>query len=137
MGPPGKQHRILEGIENSLRRSDPRLTELFAAFSRLTMHEEMPGTEEVRHRIAVPLLPVWRRLPAVASWLRIRPAARTKAALLFPLAFALVAASVTVSPKAAGSSRCGRRPAATRLARSSAPTRSCGPGAMNPLFFGK
>jgi hypothetical protein len=97
----------------------------------------MPRIEEIRHRAALLFLPVRRRVLAAIGWLRAKPGTRTRAALFFPLAFAVLAASVAISPKSSGAFRCGRRPVATRLARTSALARSCGPGAINPLFFGK
>jgi hypothetical protein len=136
MGLPVKQRRILEAIEHSLWRSDPRLTALFAVFTRLNRHEEMPRIEEIRDRVAFFFQPAHRRLVSALTWLRSRHGARTRAALFFPLAFALVAASVAFSPKSSGTSRCGRRPVATRLVRASALSRPCSP-VVSPLVFGK
>ena len=66
--------RVLRGIERGLADSDPRLVGLFAAFTRLTRGEDMPGGEKLgggrnrmltRPRAAVPNEPpaFWR------SWL--------------------------------------------------------------------
>ena len=50
MGLPVRQRRVLESIETTLRRSDPRLSALYAIFARLTKDEEMPRIEQLRHR---------------------------------------------------------------------------------------
>jgi hypothetical protein len=41
------QQRALGGIEKTLLEDDPGLESLFAIFTRLTLHEAMPGTERV------------------------------------------------------------------------------------------
>jgi hypothetical protein len=42
------QDRALDRIERTLLADDPRLGSLFAVFTRLTRHEAMPATEQVR-----------------------------------------------------------------------------------------
>jgi len=56
MGLPARQRRVLEGIEDKLRASDPRLAAIFFIFGRLTRDEDMPRIEELRHRVAMLLL---------------------------------------------------------------------------------
>jgi hypothetical protein len=137
MGLPAKHRRMLAAIERSLRQSDPRLTALFAVFARLTYHEEIPPIEQVRRRAEVLFLRVRRRLMTGAAWLRVKPAGWVKAAVFFPLAFALVAASFAVGPKTSSATRCSRTPAAAGPAGNTALARSCGPSPMMPVFFGK
>ncbi len=48
MNLPAGQQRILDGIEEGLRRHDSRLASMFATFTRLTKHEEMPEVERLK-----------------------------------------------------------------------------------------
>ena len=47
MSLPAGQQRMLDGIEDWMRAHDSRLASLFATFTRLTRHEEMPGFEQL------------------------------------------------------------------------------------------
>jgi hypothetical protein len=47
MSLPAGQQRMLDGIEDWIRAHDSRLASLFATFTRLTRHEEMPGFEQL------------------------------------------------------------------------------------------
>ena len=47
MSLPACQERILSGIEDTLRKGEPRLASRFAIFSRLTRGEELPRTEQL------------------------------------------------------------------------------------------
>jgi hypothetical protein len=63
MSLPACQQRALDQIEKALMSGDPRLGSLFAIFSRLTRHEAIPGTEQVKPR-------KWQALQALAGTLR-------------------------------------------------------------------
>jgi hypothetical protein len=47
MSLPACQERILSGIEDALRKGEPRLASRFAIFTRLTRDEELPRTEQL------------------------------------------------------------------------------------------
>ena len=47
MSLPDGQQRVLDGIAETLRVTEPRLTGMFAVFTRLTKNEPRPGREEV------------------------------------------------------------------------------------------
>lgn len=53
----GSGPRALHRIDSALSRSDPQLAGIYAVFTRLTRHEEMPSTERIR--------PARRRLQAL------------------------------------------------------------------------
>jgi hypothetical protein len=65
MSLPVRQQRVLEGIAETLRLTEPRLTAMFAIFSRLTRNEPTPRREQ----LAAP-----RRLACLAAILRWLPA---------------------------------------------------------------
>ncbi len=113
----GSQRRALAATERSLHASDPRLAALFAIFTRLNRHEEMPRLEQIRYRLAGVPVAVADAAAACAAWLRLRIGPRTRAALFLPLALMLIAASFAISSRQVSASRCGRRPAATEPAR--------------------
>jgi hypothetical protein len=127
MGLPSSQTRILEKIESALRRSDPRLVSMFVIFTRLNCDEEMPAVEQLRARVAFIVLRVQRRLSAIRRWFATRPRARLRAAIFFPLALAVVAASVVIGSRFSAPQRCTIRTAATRTARPSSRARLCPP----------
>lgn len=66
MGLPARQQRVLDRIEEALRRREPRLVSMFAMFSRLNLGERLPWIE------ALETVPWWsprryrRRMPARA-----------------------------------------------------------------------
>jgi hypothetical protein len=51
MSLPGRQQRALDNIEASLQTADPRLSKMFATFTRLTGADEMPLTEAIYQRL--------------------------------------------------------------------------------------
>jgi Protein of unknown function (DUF3040) len=116
MGLPASQRRILEKIENAMRGTDPRLTSLFAIFSRLNRDEEMPRIEELRAR----------------AWLL-----RRRAAFFLPLALVVVTSTFVVAAALPGPSRCAAAAAAVGTARHSAKVRNCKGAVMNPVLLGK
>ena len=81
MSLPASQQRVLDRIEEALRRREPRLASMFAIFTRLTVHEEVPRTEAL-----VPV-PWW-------SPKRYQAPARVRAAVFLTLAAGLAVAGV-------------------------------------------
>jgi len=94
MSLPAYQQRVLDTIENTLKRREPRLASMFAMFTRVHTNEAIPRTERLE---AVPWW-AWRRLrhggrriPRSAR----RPASAVRAALLVPvMIMAVVSAMV-------------------------------------------
>jgi hypothetical protein len=137
MGLPASQRRILEKIENALRGSDPRLTSLFAIFSRLNRDEEMPRIEELRARASLLLARLHRRLGTADRRLHARPPRRRAAAFFFPLALVVVASSFVVAAVLPGPGRCAAAAAAAGAARHSAKVRNCKGTVIDPVLLGK
>jgi len=73
---PAFRQRALDRIEQTLVAEDPMLGSRFAVFTRLTLNEEMPGTERVRGRlqrfllaaVRPPLLAISLLTLLAASW---------------------------------------------------------------------
>jgi hypothetical protein len=120
MGLPASQRRILEKIENALRGSDPRLTSLFAIFSRLTRDEEMPRVEQLRAHAELLGIRLQNRLAAVSHGLRTMPPARHRAVLFLPLALLVVASTFIMAAALPSSSKCAPVVAAAGVAASAA-----------------
>jgi hypothetical protein len=98
-----RQRRVLCRIEKMLLSDDPGLGSLFAVFTRLTLHEAMPWTEQARP----------------ARWqLRMLVIAAGLATVLAALAFSLLASS---------SHTCGTAPAAGQH-QSVSRVANCSPG---------
>ena len=97
MGLPARQRRVLVHIESTLRGSDPRLAALYAIFSRLTRDEEMPRIEQVRHGARRTAARIGQISARVGARTHIRLIPRQPALLLFPLALALVAATIALA----------------------------------------
>jgi hypothetical protein len=133
MSLPARQRRRLEGIEDKLRSSDPRLAAMFAMFGRLTRDEDMPRIEELRHRAAVLALRIRLWLAAVRGRLglarrrpgdplapgphpghRARSGRRGTAgrrrwrpvAVFFPLALVLMSLAIFVAARFGSAPRC-------------------------------
>jgi hypothetical protein len=81
MSLPASQQRVLDRIEEALKRREPRLVSMFAIFNRLNIHERLPWVE------ALERVPWW-------SPKRYRTVGRARAAVLLALAAALAAAAV-------------------------------------------
>jgi hypothetical protein len=81
MSLPASQQRVLDRIEEALRRREPRLASMFAMFNRLNIHERLPWIE------ALEAVPWW-------SPKRFRAPARIRAVVLLMLAAALVVSGV-------------------------------------------
>jgi hypothetical protein len=103
---PASQRRILEKIEYALRGSDPRLTAMFAIFSRLTRDEEIPRVEQLRARAELPLVRRRGPLPAVSRAPQVISPARPVALLFFPLAFLVVVSAFIMAMALPSSPRC-------------------------------
>jgi hypothetical protein len=84
MSLPACQQRVLDTIENTLQRREPRLASMFAMFTRLNTNEGIPRTE----RLAAAPWWAWRRQRRSAH-LTLRAAGRdasmVRAMLLVPL----------------------------------------------------
>ncbi len=83
MSLPASQQRVLDRIEEALKRREPRLASMFAIFNRLNIHERLPWIE------ALNPMPWW-------SMKRYRPSARIRAVVLLTLAAGLVVSAVFV-----------------------------------------
>jgi len=142
MGLPASQRRVLDKIEDALRAADPRLASLFAMFGRLTGDEEMPRTEELRHRALAAMLRA--RLLLASAGQRRRPGhggrlpARQRYALFFPLALALMALTIVVAARFGGAGTCTAMTAASSTARQvPGPSRLCRAEVLTPGFAGR
>ncbi len=113
MGLPVGQRKHLDKIETSLRASDPRLASLFTIFTRLSQDEEMPALEQVRASAAHVWLWLRFRRSAFGHWLGTKAGARLRAALLFPVAFAVMACTMLLAGGMSGSHRCLSAPRPT------------------------
>jgi hypothetical protein len=83
MSLPASQQRVLDRIEETLKKREPRLASMFAMFTRLTVHERLPRIE------ALEPVPWW-------SFKRYRAPGRVRAVVLLTLAAALVVSAVFV-----------------------------------------
>jgi len=83
MSLPASQQRVLDAIENTLNKREPRLASMFAMFARLTSHEAVPRLESLDTR------PWW-------SPRRYRLRAHLRALVLIPVAAALVVTAVVL-----------------------------------------
>ncbi len=99
MGLPVRQRRVLERIENALRGSDPKLAALYAIFARLTLDEEMPRIEQIRHRALLTMARLRLSLANLRSRVHFRLLPRQRAVLFFPLAVALAVASIVFAAR--------------------------------------
>lgn len=99
MGLPVRQRRVLERIESGLRGSDPRLAALYAIFARLTRDEEMPRIEQVRHRMLRAGIRFRLLLSGIGARFPFRLVPRQPAVVFFPLAVAILVASIVVAAK--------------------------------------
>ena len=83
MSLPVRQQRVLDRIEDALKRREPRLASMFAIFNRLNIHERLPRVE------ALDAVPWW-------SPRRYQAPGRVRAMVLLTLAAALVVSAVFV-----------------------------------------
>jgi hypothetical protein len=89
MSLPARQRRALDAIERALRASEPRLTGMFAIFTRLTREEEPVRTERLPRR----------RLP------RYRPSGNVL--IIHLLAGLVLITGMVIGLSAGGASACG------------------------------
>ncbi len=106
MSLPAGQQRILDGIAETLRLTEPRLTAMFAIFTRLAKNEPPPRVEQLAdHRRVAWLTAPWQRLLAWRSerggpaWLRLL--------IISPVAFAFIALVVLTCIASRGPAGCG------------------------------
>jgi hypothetical protein len=105
MGLPVRQRRVLDRMDRTLRGTDPRLAALYAIFGRLTLGEEIPRFEQLRHGIVLRLGRImarfgWLRriLAAIGRRLHIRRVLpRQRIVLFYPLAIALTVGSIVLA----------------------------------------
>jgi len=145
MGLPVRQRRVLERIETGLKGSDPKLAALYAIFVRLNRDEEMPRIEQLRHGVLVALARLCLVLAAVRSRLhlhlripfrlpfRLQP--RQRAAIFFPIAFALAIATIVFVARSSPSKSCNQIRALSAAQNKSKLCRS--PYSLTPLYVGK
>ena len=89
MGLPASQQRVLDRIEETLKRREPRLASMFTMFTRLASNERLPRIE------ALEQVPWW-------SPKRYRGPVRVRAAVLLALASALVVSAVFLGMSQSG-----------------------------------
>ena len=90
MSLPACQQRVLDRIENTLQRREPRLTAMFAMFTRLNTNERIPRIEHLE----APPWWAWRRRGHLRH---LSHPAALRAMLLIPLAAMLVVTAMFVS----------------------------------------
>jgi hypothetical protein len=83
MGLTASQQRVLDRIEETLKKREPRLASMFAIFNRLNIHERLPWIEALKP------VPWW-------SLKRYHSSARIRAFVLIALAAGLVLSAVFV-----------------------------------------
>lgn len=120
-----RDRQALEAIETELAGSDPKLSSMLNAFTRLTAGEDMPGPQRMRHGPARAL-----RLPQVPGLRRRRRTGRAhwcRACLLLWLVISLALITVAVILARASPGTC---------AHASAPAcavHAAGPAARHPV----
>ncbi len=107
MSLPAAQQRILDGIADGLRRSEPRLAAMYATFTRMCGSEGPPSRERLARG------PAWRSAAAVVTWLRGKltdQGRRTRRRMLIAsqVAVALVLVAVLAGLSSRSSATCGQ-----------------------------
>lgn len=129
MSLPASQQRILDGIADALRISEPRLASMFAMFTRLTKNEAAPWREQLPRR----------RLRDVLTAIKIRCSGRSCGARWFALrlsqlALGLVLAGLVISMTSHRPAGCIGSPtrarASAQLLGLSCPQQASGTGAL-------
>jgi hypothetical protein len=90
MSLPACQQRVLDRIENALQRHEPRLTAMFAMFTRLNKNERIPRVEH----LAIPPWWAWRRRGQLRYLNR---AAALRVMILIPLVAMMAVAAMFAS----------------------------------------
>jgi hypothetical protein len=101
MGLPVGQQRILDGIADALRASEPRLTSMFAIFARLTSNEPRPSQEQLGGWR--PCATVLNFLSRVAGW---RSGTGLRLLVFAQVAIALALLAVLVGRNTGSPTRC-------------------------------
>lgn len=141
MSLPAGQRRALATIEAELQAGEPRLTAMFAMFTRLNNAAETPGAESLgtplaraRHRIKPRLRPRgWRsgtnpeRLP---RRLRGRPPAFVQFAALLPVLLLIALPAIVLSLSRPVRHSCQAAPPMRTLATVLVHRRTCPPGSL-------
>jgi hypothetical protein len=106
MSLPAGQQRILDGIAETFRLTEPRLAVMFAIFTRLTSGEPPPCREQLAVRRRVAWLPApWQQLPA---WRGEHPGLAWRRLLIIgQVAIAFIALFVLMCVTSHGAAGCG------------------------------
>jgi len=114
MSLPAGQQRVLDGIAEALRRTEPRLASKFAIFARLSKDEPPPRREQLAARRPLAfLVAAWRRPPRWdISGADISRARRTRRMMLLisQLAIAFIVLAVLLGLSARMPAHCGSEP---------------------------
>ncbi|HKD89672.1 MAG TPA: hypothetical protein VKB62_14175 [Streptosporangiaceae bacterium] len=116
MGLPAGQQRVLDGIAETLRRTEPRLTVMFAIFTWLTKNEPTPCREQLTvPRRATWLPALWQQLLGWRS--QLRGLAWRRLLIISPVAIGVIALVVLACVSSHGAAGCGdlRRPHADAI----------------------
>ena len=107
MSLPARQQRVLDGIAETLRLTEPRLTAMFAIFTRLTKNEPPPGREQLGDPgLLAWLMPRARRLP---GWRSERGRLPARCLVIFgQMAIAFVVFAVLIGLSSLGTAGCGK-----------------------------
>jgi hypothetical protein len=114
MGLPASQQRVLDRIEETLKRREPRLVSMFSMFTRLAVNERLPRTEVLEQ------VPWW-------SPRRYRGTIRVRAAVLLALASALVVSAVFLGMSQSGAGCAAPFVVRGPMAQSGSHVRNCSP----------
>ena len=101
---PAREQRTLDGIAESLRISEPRLSAMFGIFTRLTASDQPPCREQLAETGALTRLAArWHGRPGTGNELGRRAWRRALVLGQVAIAFVLLAVLIGVSPGHAGS----------------------------------
>ena len=101
---PARQQRTLDGIAESLRISEPRLTAMFGIFTRLTGTDQPPAREQLAETGVLSRLAArCHRFPGIRIEFGRRACRRALILGQVAIAFVLLAVLIGVSPGHAGS----------------------------------
>lgn len=123
MSLPARERRRLRGIQGALDHSDPRLTSLFATFSRLAREEEMPHFERLRVRAD------W--ITGRGRYLRMAVVSRLRIILFTPVALAATAGALLIGGWSSGPGACKAAPAMAHSSHGRAPSAHVRPALAN------
>lgn len=130
MSLPAAQQRILDGMAEAIRASEPRLVSMFAMFTRLTRNEAAPRREQLPRQpvrdflgvLAIWVLAIWRPVRTAGS----RRSARWRRALLLAqLAIGLALVGWLVGASSGNSAGCATSSQGVHATAPVAPGISC------------